>query len=242
MRKLAIFVEGYTEVLFVEKLIESVAGAHNVLIQSERIRGGRRVPRTRTTIKAARAATNENYYVLIVDCEGDHQVAERIREEHKNLTNAGFERLIGLRDVRPKFTHQDIPKLRVSLLKYVDQTLAPVHFILAIMEIEAWFLSEHNHFPLVEPRITVPAIIASLGFDPSTQDMTARFEPREDMDAAYAIGGVLYEKPAEQTTEVLDYGAVYLQLPARIPDLQDLLGILDGFLTAQPAIAGAAAA
>jgi len=40
MNKLAVFVEGYTEVVFVEKLVEEIAGQQNVLIEHRKIRGG----------------------------------------------------------------------------------------------------------------------------------------------------------------------------------------------------------
>ena len=46
MNKLAVFVEGYTEVVFVEKLIEEIAGENNVLIEHREIRGGSSKRRT----------------------------------------------------------------------------------------------------------------------------------------------------------------------------------------------------
>ena len=45
MNRLAVFVEGYTEAVFVEKLIEEIAGQNKVLIEHRKIRGGRTTPR-----------------------------------------------------------------------------------------------------------------------------------------------------------------------------------------------------
>ena len=45
MKKLAVFVEGYTELLFIEKLILEIAGSHDIRIEQRKICGGRRVPR-----------------------------------------------------------------------------------------------------------------------------------------------------------------------------------------------------
>jgi hypothetical protein len=87
MNKLAVFVEGYTEVVFVEKLIEEIAGKANVLIEHRKIRGGGAHRRSYAQVRAARKNSGERYFVLIVDCGGDRLVKERIREEHQNLTS-----------------------------------------------------------------------------------------------------------------------------------------------------------
>ena len=142
MNKLAVFVEGYTEIVFVEKLFEEIAGAAQVLIERRKIRGGGSVRRTFALVRAAKPHSGQKYFVMIVDFGGDRLVKERILEEHKNLTDAGYTQIIGLRDVRPAFTHAEIPKLEVGLQKCIKTTLIPVEFILAI---EAWFLAESTH-------------------------------------------------------------------------------------------------
>lgn len=58
MNKLAVFVEGRTEILFVEKLIEEIAGQNKVLIDQREIRGGSNVPRRMRIIKATRPNTD----------------------------------------------------------------------------------------------------------------------------------------------------------------------------------------
>ena len=104
MNRLAIFVEGYTEVLFVYKLIEEIAPRNNVRIEHREIRGGKRVRRTMRRVTAASPDTGQEYFVLIIDCGGDSLVKTRILEEHENLTRKGYSRIIGIRDVRPAFT------------------------------------------------------------------------------------------------------------------------------------------
>src|SRR4051794_8764885 len=123
MNRLTVFVEGATEVVFVEKLVCEIAGEHNVLIESRRITGGSSVRRRSALLKAAKQNTGQKYFVLIVDCCGDHQVKTRILEEHENLTRAGYAKIIGVRDVRPNFTHADIPRLQASLPKYIKTSL-----------------------------------------------------------------------------------------------------------------------
>lgn len=147
MNRLAVFVEGYTEVAFVKRMIDEIAGQDRVLIEHREIRGGGRTRRTMKLRKASGPNIGQEYYVLLLDCGGDELVKTRIIEEHANLTKKGYSRVIGIRDVRPSFSHYDIPKLEAWLPKYIKTLLAPVTFILSIMEIEAWFLAEATHFP-----------------------------------------------------------------------------------------------
>lgn len=217
MHKLAVFVEGYSEMLFVERLILEIAGTHNVIIEQQEIRGGSKVKRRKIVVKAANIATCQEYYVLIVNCGGDHQVKTRIMEEHKNLTQDGYIKIIGMRDVRPDFTYDQVPLLEVGLKKYIKTSLIPVEFILAVMEIESWFLAEFNHFPRIDPSITVSAIKAALGFDPELDDLALRPNPTDDLNAAYMIGGKSYGKNKVETTiDVIDYPYIYLELQYKI--------------------------
>lgn len=231
MHKLAIFVEGYTEILFMEQLISEIAGAHNVIIEHQQIRGGSKVKRRMTTVKASRQATDEKYYVLLMDCGGDALVKTRIQEEHENFTRNGYIKIIGMRDVRPEFTYEDIPKLEAGLKKYVKTALIPVEFVLNVMEIEAWFLAEHNHFPKIDPSITVAAIKATLGFDVEVDDLSQRSTPASDLNSCYMIGGKKYEKSRVATTvSALDFPNVYLKLQNKIPQLRRLTNSIDAFL------------
>jgi hypothetical protein len=232
MNKLAVFVEGYTEVLFVEKLIEEIAGANKVLIEHREIRGGSSKRRTFARVRAAKPETGQRYFVMIVDCGGDSLVKDRVREEHENLTKAGYSKIIAMRDVRPDFSHAEIPQLERGLRTYIKTSLIPVEFILAILEIEAWFLAEASHFPRIDTTITIAAIISALGFDPENDDMSARLTPAIDLDRCYAIGGKTYQKQlAKHTVEALDYAVVYLNLPPKIPYLERLVASIASFLS-----------
>ena len=230
MKRLAIFVEGFTEALFVEKLIEEIAGKNKVLIDHKEVRGGTTTRRTMRSIRASKP-NGQNYYILLLDCGGDTLVKSRIQEEHENLTKAGYLRLVGVRDVRPAFTHADIPKLEKTLPLYIKTKLIPVIFILAIMEIEAWFLAEGTHFPKIEPAITTATIQANLGFNPDKDNMELRLSPADDLNACYAIGGKAYEKhQADVTVNILDYAVIYTELRNKIKYLDKLISVIDEFL------------
>jgi hypothetical protein len=232
MKRLAFFVEGHTEVVLVDKLLEEIAGKNNVLIEHREIRGGTTCRRTMRLIKAAQPDTGQEFFVLIVDCGGDNQVKTRILDEHENLTKKGYWRIIGLRDIRPQFTHADIPKLEASLPKYIKTSFIPVQFVLSIMEIEAWFLAETTHFEKIHPAITLAAIQSRLGFDPENDDMEQRLEPAKDLDACYQIGGRAYRKHAAQdTADALDYSRIYMEFPAKFRYVKQLVDSVNAFLS-----------
>jgi hypothetical protein len=235
MNRLAVFVEGYTEVKFVMKLVEEIAGQGRVLIEHREIRGGGKDSGTRrplARIEAARPHTDQRHFILIMDCGGDEQVKTRVIQEHENLTRAGYARIIGLRDVRPTFSHAEIPRLERGLRTYIKTSLIPVDFVLAVMEIEAWFLAETTHYARIDPAITVAAIKSTLGFDPENDDLQQRPSPAEDLHSCYAIAGKGYRKGrAEDTVNALDFAEVYCNLTVKIDYLRKLSDIINEFIS-----------
>lgn len=231
MNRLAIFVEGYTEAIFITRLIEEIAGKNKVEIEHREIRGGTTVRRTAKLIKATKASTGQDYFVLLFDCGGDDAVKTRILEEHTGLTNRGYSKIIGIRDVRPKFSHSDIPRLRTGLRTYIKTALCPVDFLLSIMEIEAWFLAEHNHFSKIDPLITLDAIKSNLHFDPANDDMQHRAFPSKDLNDCYGIAGKNYFKhQISNTVDALDYAYIYFEVSEKFADLKSLVAEVDTFL------------
>jgi hypothetical protein len=64
---------------------------------------------------------------------------------------------------------------------FIRTSLIPVDFVLAVMEIEAWFLAETTHYARIDPAITMAAIKSTLGFDPENDDLQRRPSPAEDL-------------------------------------------------------------
>jgi hypothetical protein len=232
MKKMAVFVEGKTELLFVDALLSEIAGAHNILIDHSEIRGGATTKRLVKQIRASQPDTDKQFYVMLYDCGGDEGVKTRIIEEHERLTNAEYSKILGLRDVRPRYSRDELPRLERNLQYGIQTKLIPVHFILAIMEIEAWFLRDHTHLLKISPAITVDAVKERLGFDPSSDDLSLRPSPAEDLDACYKIGEKSYKHGSvERTIAALDIPYVYVELRGKIPYLDVLAKEIDLFLS-----------
>ena len=102
MNKLAVFVEGQTEQLFVEKLLQAIAGEKSITIEKRKAAGGgASAKRHCRFVEVSAARGDEQYYAMIVDCGTDSKVKSDIRERYERLTDSGFSTIIGIRDVYP---------------------------------------------------------------------------------------------------------------------------------------------
>jgi len=234
MKKIAFFVEGLTEQMFVEQLLLEAANAHDIVIEKRKAFGGGAscFPRRLRLIEAVKPTTDAKYYALIVDCATDSRVKSDIRERYDGLCRANFSSVVGLRDVYPN-TRDQIPRLRRNLGYGIPTRPIPVAIILAIMEIEAWFLAEQSHFARIAPQLTSQAVQTTLGFDPATYDVELRNHPSQDLDAVYRVANYRYIKTRnsiQRTVTSLDYADLYLNVCRRLQSLQDLLNQIDSFL------------
>src|SRR5207245_5928485 len=110
----------------------------------------------------------------------------------------------------------------------------PVVGVLAVMEVEAWFLAEHSHFQRVNPAAPVDcAMIRSwFSFDPSAEDMSMRPHPALDMSRVYFLAGVEYGKRRallERAVNSLDLDEMYFNLSGPYQDLGLLIRSIEQF-------------
>jgi hypothetical protein len=227
MKKLAVFVEGQTEQIFVEKLLIEIAGANKILFEKSKaykdvlIREG-------TSLKHP----DQKYYVLLVNCAGDERVKSKIRDTYEDLVNKNYVAIIGLRDVFPQL-RSNIPQLQRNLYKYIKTKPIKPELILSIMEIEAWFLAEHSHFEKIHKGLTLNTIKNKLKFHPSEDDMQLLTNPAADLDRVYQIVGYRYTKElknSQRTINKLDYAVIYLELISKLPPLEHMVRVIDKFL------------
>ncbi|MGN5345221.1 MAG: hypothetical protein ACOKSU_24985 [Pseudomonas sp.] len=229
---MAFFVEGYSEMLFVDKLVTEIAGAHKVLVEQRQVKGGVTVPKSMITVKAASIEDGHEFFVLIIDCGGDQLVKSRLLEEHEGLTKAGYEKIICIRDVRPDYSRDEIPDLERGLRYKVKTSLAPVDFVLSTMELEAWFLAEFNHYSKIDASINSEEIHKLIGYHPETDDPSLRDFPTDDLTRCYGIAGKTYTKSeVARTVEALDYMYIYTDLKDRIPAVKKVTDHIDQFLS-----------
>lgn len=222
MDKIAIFVEGQTELIFVDRLLRELAEVSGLVIEHAEATGGGSGARRVRVFKQVAINPQHRIYVLIVNCCGDGNVKSDIRDRYFSLVQSGYCAIFGLRDVYGMFTYQQIPKLRSFLSLDLPTEPIKVHLTLAIMEIEAWFLAEYTHFAKLDRNLTPQFIRKRLGFDPANDNLELRLHPADDLDRIYRLIGHVYSKHrkhVQRTIDLLDYNFLRCCVSKRFDDL-----------------------
>jgi hypothetical protein len=236
MNKMYVFAEGYTEVVFCDRLIHEIATRHAMLkVEWRDLRGGTTCSKTAKLKHRSGPDQDYTHFTVIYDCHGDAATKTRMVAEYDNLVKANATQIVCIRDVAPDFSYAEIPHLERGLRIGVKTKPIVVDFILSVMEIEAWFLAEVFHYPNVDPSLSVASIVTACGFDPSNDDMQLRSAPANDLHACYQIVGQSYQKrDAEATIDRFDWDNVYVDLVNKFPYLRRLVTIIEGFFTPPP--------
>jgi len=239
MKKIAFFVEGQTELYFINKLLIEIAGRKNVQIQLEKFYGSGS-PKRIVVPKTQANASAPKYYALIYDCAGEENVKTQILEQIAGLIAQNYEEIIGLRDLYPL---TDLAKLEDNLKNGVQlagvQVIPPLpneaSIVVAVREVEDWFIAESNHFTCIHKDLQPAFIKSKLGIEPGVDDFSVRTtSAAEDLKEIYQLKGMTYKKDAkrvERTVECLDYANLYLNVRSKLPALDKLITKIDSFLT-----------
>jgi hypothetical protein len=221
-RKLAVFVEGLTEQEFTIKLLKELAGSHGISFVIHTQHKGT------LNFTELRSNPSPEISVLVANCATDGQVKSQIRDRYSNLKAAGYELIIGLRDVHP-ISYSEISKLEALLMDQLPVDSVPISMHLAIMEIEAWFIEETSHFSKIDSQIT-PAHLVTGGFDPATEKAHELENPAKILNAIYKTVGKSYNKSKkhiERTVNAIDYTELYLNTKNRAPSLEKFISALE---------------
>jgi hypothetical protein len=226
MKKIAIFVEGQTEQLFVTKLIKQIFGEKNVTVETCKF-SGKKGSRKVTRIETSTVGVTASYYFIIYDSGGDSTVKSDILENRLSLQKASFSYIIGIRDVYPL---TDINKLRIGMKYGVPTSGIPINIILAVNEVEAWFVAEENHYSNISPILTIELVNSIAGIDVINESTETLVHPADMLNTIYSRAGLTYDKSktrVERTVEALDYANLYFNVRTRNNSFNDLLVCMD---------------
>jgi uncharacterized LabA/DUF88 family protein len=233
MKRIAFFVEGQTEQIFVNRLIKEILGTQQINIIQKQFRGGVNIPKVEI-VRNSSFSRNPKYEALIFDCGSDNRVKSEILDNIETLRKNGYEMIIGLRDLYP-LPIDDLEKLEKGLRFLPNKLKNEAKYfdvIIAVHEIEAWFLAETNHFRKIDKRLTGRFIKDKLGFDPYASDPQAREHPAKDLDNIYRLAGKSYTKKYNATTRVvnkLDFNNICFNLRYDVRPLDRLLKAIENF-------------
>lgn len=216
MRKIAIFVEGQTELIFVREYLLKIHDYQGIRI-------GCYTLFTDTALLPAEydfGPLDAPIYFQIMNVGMDGNVLSRILSREKFLIHQGFSLIVGLRDMYSKDYRSSCPSASIDgelnrkfkagtnatiQSKAADPTR--IHFQFAIMETEAWLLGEPIIFERINPLLTVEYISASTGFDLAESDPeTTIYHPAKFLDQIMRLnGGSGYDKSKGEVNSIVSH-------------------------------------
>ena len=204
MLKLCIFVEGQTERIFLEKFFSEYLGHHNLSIDSYKLFGNK-LRQIRGKDKKYRTL----YYIQIFDAGNDVKVMSALKERCENLTNQGFKYLFALRDVYPN-KRTNIPQIKSTFYELFKNSVCDgkAKLILAIMEIEAWFIADYKVFSRIDSTLSPDVIFENIGIELYRINPESLPHPSVTINKIFGIVGKNYKKHEDQAYNIvynLDY-------------------------------------
>jgi hypothetical protein len=224
-KKLAFFVEGQTERIFVQRLITEIAGEYHVKFDIYARSNG---VVTFSSIEAPRGA---KYAVLLFDCGSDGAVKSAIIDRWDRLSAAGYELVIGLRDLYP------LPIAKAEETEAVLQIGLPggppeARIYLSVAEVEAWFLQERTHYVRVDSGLGLIDFRSNFAFDPETDSAELVNDPAQLLKQIYQSVRKTYKKKrmhVQRTVDALDYAELIYGCSDKIPRFGLLSARLNDF-------------
>ncbi len=214
MIKVAFFLEGQTEQIFIEKLLQQHIGYQGQIVKIN-LRGRPSFLGTKNRFKTRKS---DNYYFLLVNVGSDEKVVSVIKENLKAMTGQSkFQAIFGIRDVYPEVQREDKNKLYISIRNQIPTD--KVKIVLATMEIEAWFLADHNLFSQIDSRLTPGYIKKNLNHhnkpvDLVNDDPENRYDrPANIVKDIYNLVSFKYKKRKDdihKITNKIDYDTLCL--------------------------------
>jgi hypothetical protein len=202
--KIAFFVEGLSERIFIDALLRQYFFPGRIQIISVELRG--HTEKIFFRVANDTGAQYAEHLCLIVDVGSDETVLSRLRENYLRMRDKGFEVFLGLRDLKSKafdeFGEAIVARSQAVVEGFREADDVFLHF--AKMTIEAWFLAAPSTFEGVHPALTVAAIRERTGMNLGAIDPeTAIPNPVSFLQRVYDICGLKYRKTKKQIHRIV---------------------------------------
>ena len=199
MKKIAFFVEGQTERIFIEKLIEEYYSYPDYDIISSQLKSNRLM-----TVRRRRKKDAVEYLFIVIDASCDTRVLSAIKERADTLYEAGVSRIFGIRDLFPgKKTDEQIILENVNRVIMDIKSRDIITFIIAVMEIEAWFLTDIDLFKRINPQLTADRINEQVSID--ITDTEKYPHPARIIDSIFQLVNLRYKKREKDVYKIANY-------------------------------------
>jgi hypothetical protein len=198
LKKVAIFVEGLSELILVQRLL-LIIGESSVSYKTFELHcNDLRKPESDSLAMYDYKNPSANIEFLIIKANNDEKVVSAIKERAEGLIKQGYMNILGLRDMYSERyaktskgfinnqTTDDFIKGVNSIIQDMD-CHDKIKIFFAIMEVEAWFLSTWEIFEKIDSSLTYSCIKTKLKFD-------SKLDPR------------IYYRPSREVKKILkDY-------------------------------------
>lgn len=202
-RKVAIFVEGQAEYIFVRDFLYAwYEYDANVLgVDCYEFRANR----TNDLPYPIGSHDSENYF-QIYNVGNDRSVLSKMQKEAGRLKNAGFQLVVGLCDmfgdeyhkvVKDRSIDENINQRFVNGRRSIiaDSPYCNImRFHFAIMEVEAWFIGMYQFLQKIDSSLTPKLILQKSGYDVTLDPEKTFYHPAKVMDDIYHLVGKKYDK------------------------------------------------
>lgn len=199
MRKTAIFVEGQTEQILVRELLLKTFQYQNIAIECFSLF------QDYNLIPTEYPFPNESaeHYFQILNVGNDNSVLSRMLRREAFMLNAGFTKIIGLRDMYSKDYRDAVKNATIDdnvNKHFIEMTRMQIKspnmsFSYAIMEVEAWMLGLSHCFEKIDKRLTNEYLLGEIGVNLKEIDPEKTFlNPAKVIEIIFELIGKNYSK------------------------------------------------
>lgn len=211
MKKIAIFVEGLGEQIFMRKVLFLLIHQYPISIDCIKIHGDNFIP-------APYPFKNPDakLFFLIVNVEGDSSVLTAIKEKERDFLAKNYVKIFGLRDMYSeeyrKLSSRSIdPLVNKKLVDKTNKIISlftnpeSISFHFSIMEIESWWISMYTLLVSLNPILTLELMEKHLGCLLSEIDPeTSFYHPSSQLKKILKICKINYKKSKSDVESLLN--------------------------------------
>lgn len=211
MKRIAIFVEGQADQIFIRCLLPTILDLSRLSFTCVKLYANQmqKVPYNYNV-----GQSHVEVHFLIVDAANDRKVLSAIKEREQHLFAKGYDKVFGLRDMYSdeycKHSNKIQDAVTSKFINGVSQSVSlmscpeKIHFHFAIMELEAWFLGMYSIFQKIKSTLDTHYIEERVGYDLSEIDPQTRFfKPATELDRILRLPSLRYRKHSHDVNSIL---------------------------------------
>ncbi|WP_297057596.1 DUF4276 family protein [uncultured Duncaniella sp.] len=213
-RKIAVYVEGDTELIFVREFLLKWFGYDGTAVGFRCYNLRDAEPPGHPTEYTYGADDPERFYE-IVNVGNDTSVLSKVLKNAERYRNLDFERVVALRDMYCDNYHKLTygrtinQELNTRFIEGAAKSIADKGFSgfvmchFAIMEVEAWVLGMGWYLERMDQSLTQQHLLDSLGLDLEADPETTEYHPADRLNDIYGLIGTSYGKHHTQANSIM---------------------------------------